>query len=365
MIALVAIVPLVLAGGSPSRCAARNGGAADAALGSSDPFKPPDSKATELNAAGKVLYRQGKWDEARAQYRAALAADPSFLAPRLNVACSFVRQERFAEATAEVRALLERAYVPWAREVLEAADLGALKARPEMGEIRRALADTAAKWGQGLDESLLFVGRQKPPLRVPEKGEGVFILNPHQELYAYAPATGQYRQLTADDGRVLLVARSPDRRRAVYVTAEKLFRGRRSDDIALRGVVLGELTLASMAVAPPLRIEGDVRRIEVVTTARGLAFRIDGTERSGLFARDSADVLLQLPAKLRASKPLAVLTPAGAAVAPPQALAGSCRGTARDTTAAGIPVVTVALQGAAPRSVGSQFGAGLTGLPLH
>ena len=47
-----------------------------------DPFRAPAPAATELNAAAKVLYRQGKWEEARAQYRAAEAADPDFLAPR-------------------------------------------------------------------------------------------------------------------------------------------------------------------------------------------------------------------------------------------------------------------------------------------
>ena len=66
--------------------------------GVADPFRAPDPQATELNAAAKVLYRQGRWDEARTEYRAAVAADPTFLAPRLNIACSFVRQERFAEA---------------------------------------------------------------------------------------------------------------------------------------------------------------------------------------------------------------------------------------------------------------------------
>src|SRR3982750_32052 len=59
------------------------------------PFRAPAPRATELNAAAKVLYRQNKWNEARVQYREALAADAEFLAPRLNVACSFVRQERF------------------------------------------------------------------------------------------------------------------------------------------------------------------------------------------------------------------------------------------------------------------------------
>ena len=192
--------------------------------GSLDPFRPPAPRAVELNAAGKIPYRQGKWDEARAQYRAAEAADPEFLAPRLNVACSFVRQERFGEATAEVVALLDRAYVPWAREILDAADLGALKVRAENREIQRAMGASAARWGAAVADALPFIARQRAPLRVPD-GPGVFLLNPHQEIWAYAPRTERYLQVTAEDGHVVALAPSSDGRRIVYVTAEKLVRG--------------------------------------------------------------------------------------------------------------------------------------------
>ncbi len=231
-------------------------------LGSLDPFRAPAPRATELNAAAKIPYRLGKWDEARAQYRAAEAADPEFLAPRLNIACSFVRQERFAEATAEVVALLDRAYVPWAREILDAADLGALEVRPEMKEIERAMAASAAKWGGGLADSLLFIARQHPPLRVPD-GPGIFLLNPHQEIWAYAARTRRYQQVTAEDGHVVAMAQSPDGARIVYVTAEKLVRGAKPDDVALRGVAVRVLTLATMSLTPRAPIADDVRRLVI------------------------------------------------------------------------------------------------------
>jgi hypothetical protein len=231
-------------------------------LGSLDPFRAPAPKAAELNAAAKIPYRLGKWDEARAQYRAAEAADPEFLAPRLNVACSFVRQERFAEATAEVIALLDRAYVPWAREILDATDLGALKVRPEMKEIERAMAASAAKWGTGLRDSLLFVARQSPPLRVPD-GPGVFLLNPHQEIWAYAARTRRYQQVTAEDGHVVAMAPSSDGARIVYVTADKLVRGAKPDDLVLRGVAVRVLTLATMSLTPRAPVADDVRRLAI------------------------------------------------------------------------------------------------------
>ena len=273
--------------------------------GSLDPFRAPAPRALELNAAGKLPYRQGKWDEARARYRAALAADPEFLAPKLNIACSFVRQERFAEATAEVVALVERAYVPWSREILDAADLGALKARPEMKEIQRAMAAAAARWGEGLDASVLFVARQRAPLRVPD-GPGVFILNPHQEVWAYSPRTRRYRQLTTEDGHVVALARSPDRRRIVYVTAEKLVRGAGPGELALRGVRIHQLALASLAKEGEARVDEDVHRLEIAfrEPTSSFLFRIDGK----LSRLTPGDALTPAPESRAAPRALVVLT---------------------------------------------------------
>jgi hypothetical protein len=335
-------------------------------LGSVDPFRAPDAKATELNSAGKSYYRDGKWDEARVEYRAAEAADPAFLAPRLNVACSFVRQERFAEATAEVEVLLARAYVPWAREVLEAADLGALKPRPEMARIRRAMTAAAAAWGGDLDDAVLFVGRARAPLKVPP-GPGFFILNPHQEVYAFLPATGRFRQLTNEDGRVLALVRGPDRRRIVYVTAEKLIRGATDAELTLRGVALGELTLATMTAEPPIRVAGDVRRLEIATVGVITTFKIDGDKVSGLFRRGDRGTLEPLPPGT-GGRTGAVVTARGAepaAGAAPVVGRAGCRATAREVTTAGKPrTVVVSAPGRPARRIGDRFGAGLVGLPI-
>ena len=362
-------------------------------LGVVDPFRPPDPKATELNSAGKSYYRDGKWEEARIEYRAAETADPTFLAPRLNVACSFVRQERFAEATAEVEALLARAYVPWAREVLEAFDLGALKPRPEMARIRRAMTAAAAAWGADLDDAVLFVGRARAPLKIPATGPCFFILNPHQEVYAFLPTTGRFRQLTSEDGRVLALLRTPDRRRVVYVTAEKLIRGAKDDDVALRGVAIGELTLATMTAEPPIRVAGDVRRVELAAVGAMVTFRIDGDRVSGLFRRadrGGLDPLAPSPrgkggatigetlkgshtpreglAPAKPSLPHAIVTARGAepAMGSPLPIArAGCQASVREIVAPGKPrTVVVSAPGRPPRRLGEQFGAGLVGLPI-
>ena len=61
----------------------------------------------------------------------------------------------------------------------------------------------------------------------------MFILNPHQEVFAFPPATGRFRQLTAEDGHVVAVARRPIAAASLYVTAEKLVRGAKPDAVAL------------------------------------------------------------------------------------------------------------------------------------
>jgi hypothetical protein len=314
--ACLALAASALAGGAGRPAAAKPKAkavdpcASDASAtgpGSLDPFRPPAPKALELNAAGLAPYRQGKWDDARAQYRAALAADPEFLAPRLNIASSFVRQERFAEATAEVVALLDLAYVPWAREIRESADLGALKPRPEGKQIERAMAASAARWGAGLDASVLFVARLRPPLHIPD-GPGVFILNPRQEVWAYTPRTRRYEQLTTEDGHVVALARSHDRRRILYVTADKLVRGARPEDVALRDVVVHELTLATMTAAVPARIDGDVRRLEIFSN---LFLNIPEGKQSRLYRNAGTGMLVPAGSAGRLGRPVVTLTGAG------------------------------------------------------
>jgi hypothetical protein len=327
--------------------------------GSLDPFRAPDAKAVELNAAGKAPYRLGKWDEARTQYRAALAADPEFLAPRLNIASSFVRQERFSEATAEVVALLGKAYVPWSREILEAADLGALKVRPEMKEIERAMAASAARWGEGLDESLIFVARQRPPLRVPD-GAGVFVLNPRQELWAYTPRTQRYRQLTAEDGHVVAAARSADGRRVLFVTAEKLVRGPKPGDVVLRTVAVRELTLATMTLTPPAPIAEDVRRLEIYAN---LYVTVGEDRRRSLFKVSSRGSLEPGPLYGYLGPPIVTLTGAGVAPAPLQRFGAGFVARALRREGAPPTLEVGPLKGKlAP--IKAEQGAGLGGLPI-
>jgi hypothetical protein len=346
--------------------------APSAGPGLADPFRLPAQAATQLNADGKVLYREGRWDDARAKYRAAEAADPEFLAPALNVACSFVRQERFTEATAEVKRILERAYVPWSTEVLSAADLGALKVRPEMKEIRAALDTSRRRWSEGLSDDVLFVARTRPALGLGRAPIGVLVLGPRQEIFAWSAATGRYRQLTTEEGRVLALGRSADGRRIAYVTAEKLVR-REGGRAALRGVVVTELDLTTLlpSVRAPLGGGGDITQL--IVAARGPQGFVYGVNRDGdseaLAASGERLVPATAPVGHR-DRVLVKLTgqgvaPLSAGAAPP--IPGACRGTVRDGKAgSGTPVVLVRPSGAKATAIpiGGPFGAGLGGLPL-
>ena len=203
---------------------------------------PARARGDRAERRRQDVYRQGKWDEARAKYRAAEEADADFLAPRLNVACSFVRQERFDEATAEVRALLDRAYMPWSREVLEAADLGALKVQPQMAAVRAALASAAAAWGAGLDDAVSSwaaaraaanpAGRRR---RVhPEPAPGGLRYCPRRAAFASSPPrTDTCWRWRA---RPTAGASSTSPRRSWFAATRR----------PLDGVALSELTLATM-----------------------------------------------------------------------------------------------------------------------
>ncbi len=218
----------------------------------------PKPRAVALNNEGKALYRQGRFDEAAAKYQAAAFADPQWIAPVFNRACALARHERYGAAADAAADVVRRAYVPWGREVLESADLAVLHPRPEMAKLRTAVAAAAAAWGDGAGQGLLFVARTRPPVRL--AGDGVLALGLQQEIFAWLPATGRTLQVTAEDGRVLALAQSHDRRKVVYVRAGRLVRPA-GGTAFLRGLSLRTLDLTSMAPGPPTEVEGDVLRL--------------------------------------------------------------------------------------------------------
>jgi len=365
--------------------------------GSDDPFRAPATSAAELNVKGMKLYREAagqpgrgeKWEEARARYRAALAADPSFAYPRLNIASSFVRQERYADAAAEIIDLLhQHGYVPWAREILASADLGALKVRPEMAQIREAMAVSARTWGAGLSADVLFVARTKAAMNMGRTGgqggtdagagqPGVFLMGVHQEIFAWSATTGRYRQVTAEDGKVLAFILSPDRRRLAYVVADKLVRNQSPLPAALRGVAIRVADTSTLTLSEPMRIGGDVTSLELTFVGTRPWIGVEGDRVAGTFVLDEEGRLVPSPDP-RPRRPRThrggghlderiVLTAVDVTGARSIALPGRCGVVARERRAASGPAaIEITARNAERRTLLTRFGAGLRGLaPLY
>jgi hypothetical protein len=315
------------------------------------------AEAQARNGEGKRLYRDGHFAEARAHYAAALAADPGFLAPALNRACALAREERFDEAATEAAALIRRAFIPWGREVLEAADLAALHDRPQMAIIRTALADSQRSWGGALAGSLLFVARTRPPVRL--EGEGVLVLGLAQELHAFDPASARYRQVTAEDGRVLAFVRSDDGRTVVYLRGDKLVR--QGGNSALRGLTIRRLDLPTMAPGPPLAIDGDVAAVDLAA-GPGSLVELHVTPASGP-PRAFRFAAALVPAPLTPLRTAVHLTAGGVAATELRHRSGGCQLRARDDRAGEVPAIEVVGPGGHLR-LAARFGAGLAGLPF-
>jgi hypothetical protein len=224
------------------------------------PFRRPLATAFQLNREGRELYRTRQWAAARARYRAALEADPAFLGPRLNLACAHAQEGRFAEAVEEAADLARLAFVPWAEEIRQAADLAPLAAQPEMKRLTEALASAGRAWGEGLAAAVLFVARRGPPVRL--SGSGVLHLGLEQEIVAWLPATGAYRQVTAEDGRVLAFVRSEDGRTVDYIRAGRLVREPGRPD-RLRALTIRRLDLPTMVLGAPVPLGADLEEVQL------------------------------------------------------------------------------------------------------
>jgi hypothetical protein len=322
----------------------------------------PSAAAQALNNEGKQLYRQRRWDEALARYRAAAQADPTFLPPLLNAACALARSERFAEATTEAAILVRRGYGPWAREDLEATDLPPLHVRPDMGSLRAAMAASAAAWGASLQEGLFFVARTRPPVQL--GGQGVLVLALAQEVFAWLPRTGGYRQVTAEDGRVLAFAHSDDGRTLVYIRAGKLVRAP-GQPAALRGLAVRALDVPTMTLGPPLPLDGDVADLELRLPAGALPELriITAADRTPRLVFLQGGALVPTPASSGRPGPAVRLTGEGVAATGRTVSLPGCRLTARDQQpGGGLPRrVQVAGRGRAV-TLEARYGAGLAGL---
>lgn len=329
-------------------------------MGQPQVVRVPTPAAMDLNREGKLLYRQEHFADARAKYVAALASDPEFLSPALNLACAYSREANYSKAAEEAIRLVRRAHVPWAREIREAADLGILQFQPEGKLVSAAIAETGRQWGSELRGSLFFVARVRPPVRV--AGEGVLVLNLGQEIFAWQPRSGRYLQVSADDGRVLALAQSTTGDKIVYVRAGRLVRQAGTPDV-LRGLSLRFLELPTMDIGVPVDLPGDVHKVELWFPGAGMsALRVTSANGETQHYRFAGQVLE--PAAASAAPPgtpTTVLTPDG--VAPASRKFNPCTFSAEDRKAKdGVPSIRISVAKRRDLLIDAKHGAGLYGL---
>ena len=183
----------------------------------------------------------------------------------------------------------------------------------------------------------------------------MLVLGLHQEVFAWSPQTNRYRQLTAEDGRVVAMVASPERRHLLYVTAEKLVRNPKGPP-ALRGVVMHVLMLPLMTVGKPIPIAGDVTRLVLAPAPAGFAIAIEGDRVNGNFsqASDGGPMVPARPLDERHRKQGVVLTATASRPArrARRALSEGCHLTARASkNAQGIPSIEIVPAG--KRAIGS------------
>jgi hypothetical protein len=327
----------------------------------------PPQEAMNLNREGKVLYHDGRFAEARAKYQRAKELDPDFLAPWLNLACAHAREDRFAEATEQAVALIRHAYIPGAREVMEAADLGALQIRPqELAKLKSALAQASAEWSKAAQEGFFFVARTQPPVKL--EGQGILVLGMNQEIYAWLPRSGRYLPVTAEDGRVLAFAKSPDGRRIVFVRAGRLVRAAGQPDL-LRGLGVRQLDLASMALGPVAELPGDVRQV-TLWSAGGDAVELEvggpgGASSKFHFDGQKLEPVQTIQRRFSPGVHPVLVTAAGVAPTSRVVSDAACGFSAHDEIdGQGLPRIHITARPRKDFFLDARYGAGLDGLPF-
>jgi hypothetical protein len=188
---------------------------APAGEGTTTVVHAPAPAAMALNNEGKVLYRQGRWREAREKYQAALAADPSGWRPALNAACAQARQERFVRAADGGRG----AGPPRLRPLGTGDAGGGRSGRPARAAadeaLRAAVAEAVAAWGRSLCRGLFFVARTRPAVKL--GGRGCWCWASTRSCSPGCPPAGAIARSPPTTAGAGGGARAQDGRTVVYV----------------------------------------------------------------------------------------------------------------------------------------------------
>jgi len=266
--------------GAKALCPAQAGG---------PPFTRPTPEAAQLGVDARKVYDRKDFAGAAQLFRQSLQRDPGFLSARINLASALARAQRLDEAATEAVATIDAAFVPGWFRVQDATDLLVLQSSPQWKRIEAAVARAAPLWGANVNKGLLVIARTGPGVKSGAADKpGVYVVSPHQEVFSWDPVKGGFRQVTAEEGRV--IAAVHDRRSAqiVYARAEKLAR-LPSAAPEWRGLTLRILDLGTMR--PSERIPVPDGLSEISLTMEPVRGRVQSVLRGRLAGRVVAFVV--------------------------------------------------------------------------
>lgn len=334
-------------------------------LGWSQSAPSPLASAIRLDLEGQQAYQKRDYGEAKRAFAEATKADPTYLSPRLTMACIHLRQDKVAEAVAGLASLFQYGFVPWHRVALGDIDLAALWAQAPSTPLPKAIAAAATAWGRRVEPGVLLLSRLAPAVKLAAQ-DGPLILRPAQEVISWNPQTGRFHQVTSEGGRVLAFLRSPSGNEVLYVTAQKVRRQRGRlhsfEDVGVHLLRLTDMFLISLRLTPAK--QGATKVVLRFDKGRGQVGAVFSSGEKAAYALQSALQPLQTPSLPEIGA--VVLTPAGiiAAGRPDVRLSRGCVLQLRPATHENIPTVLVVTRKGQRLKIPSRFGLGLHGLPL-
>jgi hypothetical protein len=190
----------------------------------------------------------------------------------------------------------------------------------------------------------------------------------NQEIYAWLPHSGRYLPITAEDGRVLALVKSPDGRRIVFMRAGRLVRMPGQPDL-LRGLSVRQLDLPSMTMGPVIDLPGDVRQLAMWSSGGGAVdMEVAGPGgASGKFRFDgqTLEPVGAIRGRFSASAHPVILTAAGVELGTRVVTDAACGFSAHDETdAQGLPRIRVLPRKGKAFLLDARYGAGVDGLPF-
>ena len=200
-----------------------------APVGMQNPFPHLTSEASAPFNRGWAALKTKKYDDAAAAFSEVATQLPDYLNARYQAARALVLAGKMPEARVQLEELLRRSYVAYADRASKQKELAPFRASPEWTAYQQGEARARTDYAEGLGTGLILVARSGAvdPLTFAAgktAGQQEAKLDWKQEVYHYDVAAARFRPLTASDGHVLAALRSPDGKRLVFVTADRLAR---------------------------------------------------------------------------------------------------------------------------------------------